>query len=245
MFVGQGRSGHSILGDLIDAHPNALCAQEYNLCKYFILHQERHEERRRAFLNEVQRNSNPSRTKYVVKGQWQNQYKELYALGACAAGKTSEQLRGSIDLLKKINAFTNLPIKLIHVVRNPFDMITTKILKRPNKDLPLWIHIFHERARWVAQIEQELQEDTTNNISLLRLRQEDFINNTEGTLKKACDYLELSSDKDYLNACSDIVFKKPRQTRYKIEEQWTSELKDKLLEGIKEYDYLSHYTFDE
>jgi hypothetical protein len=36
MFIGYPRSGHSLIGSLLDAHPNIVCAHELGVLRYLL-----------------------------------------------------------------------------------------------------------------------------------------------------------------------------------------------------------------
>lgn len=50
-------------------------------------------------------------------------------IGDKQAGKTSEFLSTAIDILKEIRQTLQVPLRFIHIVRNPFDNIATMTLR--------------------------------------------------------------------------------------------------------------------
>jgi len=60
-------------------------------------------------------------------------------------------------------------------------------------------------------------------------------------LKKICDFLGLDANEEYLNACANIVFKKPRKTRKNA--PWTPELIKEVEERMKGIPFLEGYSY--
>ena len=74
---------------------------------------------------------------YSVKNQWQGKHKDLLVIGDRKAGATSTEILKKPALLKKLKASININEKFIHIIRNPFDTITTtfkKTYRRPNEE---------------------------------------------------------------------------------------------------------------
>ena len=93
-FVGYPRSGHSIIGSILDAHPNVVIAHEYNLFRKLPLIIARNSTRRQTnfteavkeLFNQLYQNSyktvNGSRSRnangynLTLNGTWQGRYKD-------------------------------------------------------------------------------------------------------------------------------------------------------------------------
>ena len=61
-------------------------------------------------------------------------------------------------------------------------------------------------------------------------------------LQKLCDFLEVTCDKDYLDACSELLFSKPSITRHSI--VWTNEQKRRVSRLMGKYKFMEPFTFD-
>jgi len=56
-------------------------------------------------------------------------------MGAKKGGKTTRQLIKSenMEMLKEIQRVLKIPVKYVHVIRNPYDNIATMLLRAVNK----------------------------------------------------------------------------------------------------------------
>ena len=152
-FVGYGRSGHSIVGSILDAHPNMVIAHEYYLFEKLLAVQ--HEKRIRTkanLFNELYWNSYHStvsgwRSDRVtrkgynlrINGTWQGQFDQrLSVIGDKTGGSTAAMYHTSPQLfkaaLKRLDMLSGIPHAAIHVVRNPYDMIATVALFHASGD---------------------------------------------------------------------------------------------------------------
>lgn len=125
LFIGTGRSGHSLIASLIDAHPNAIISNELNVLKYFIKGFGKNQ-LFSMILENSRRQSEKGRSwtgySYSVESQMQGSFTKLFVIGDKKGGISTELLRGNFDLLVKISKRWNLELKLIHVIRNPYDI---------------------------------------------------------------------------------------------------------------------------
>ena len=84
MFIGQPRSGTSLLGSLLNAHPYALVGHELNALRYV----RRGYTRRQLFWlllmkdrEFARRGRNWTGYDYAVSGQWQGRFEKLLVIG--------------------------------------------------------------------------------------------------------------------------------------------------------------------
>jgi len=132
-FIGHGRSGHSIVGALLDAHPNVILSDETDFLKYFNagFNKERIywvlliRSQKQARRQREKSGRNDKKYSYWVPGQWQGRYRRIQVVGDSKASVTARKLVKSPALLKQVFNSIDDQIKLIHVVRNPYDNIST------------------------------------------------------------------------------------------------------------------------
>ena len=142
-FIGFTRSGHSIIGSFIDAHPHMIIAYQYKLFRR--LSQLRVGDKAVLF-NGLYRNSHldaakgwmsggPTKKNYTlhVDYPWQGVYDDyISVIGDKAGGSTTLFFDSSparfVDRYKNLKEIVQVPVKVIFVVRNPFDMIATHVL---------------------------------------------------------------------------------------------------------------------
>ena len=143
LCIGYPRTGSTLIGSLLDAHPHVVIANEYNLVGRWN-EIARHNPSRDYIFNELWENSVKMSTdskkrrakdnyfyfSYFVPGLWQGKYDDHISVmgdkkcGGTTRGLSVDKMRFT-DLLHKIAT----PIKFIHIVRNPFDTIATMTLR--------------------------------------------------------------------------------------------------------------------
>ncbi len=153
LFVGYPRSGHSILGSLIDAHPHIIVAHELFLLDEWWSNQEKKRLKitKELLYNALYTSSNSDvhtgwrNTSSHTKGyslsltdQWQGQFNQSVAvIGDKSGGNTAYLYMKSPDTFlkryEKLKIIVRVPIRVIHVVRNPFDIIATTTLYENGK----------------------------------------------------------------------------------------------------------------
>ena len=128
IFIGYPRSGHSLLGSLLDAHPEMVIAHELDVLTFVAAGWPR-----RALYSRIL-NHDATFTEsgrqwfgydYRVPGQWQGRVSKLRVIGDKKGGKTTERLGARPDLLERLRRTVEVPVRLVHVVRSPYDNITT------------------------------------------------------------------------------------------------------------------------
>ena len=87
LFIGYARSGHTLIGSLLDAHPHIVIANELNVFERWMEWTDK-EKTRENVINKMYENSyqqsrvgfrSPNKTKgrtYAVPNQWQGRYKD-------------------------------------------------------------------------------------------------------------------------------------------------------------------------
>lgn len=262
MFIGPARSGHSIMGMLLDAHPDIVCAHEYDLVKNYKVGSDRN-----RIFNEIINKAataargsyhghaihEKGRFSYAVKNQYQGRYRRIEVIGHKKGSVTVNGLGGNYaETLGNLQQFLNLPIKLIHVRRNPFDNIATVFRAQTRMDMPAAPARSHD-APLIDSIDyyfkiyekcKEIEKYAlkAENFNFHSIKQEDFIKNPYKIMSGLCKYLEVEATEEYLNACSGIVYKRPHQARYKI--KWDETDKANVQNHIDLYDDLKEYKWE-
>jgi hypothetical protein len=243
MFIGYPRSGHSLVGALLDAHPNVIVANELNALKYLHLRFNRDQiywlllEKSRLYQKCRKEGANF----YNVPNQWQGRFEKLSIVGDKKGGGSSELLRAHPHLLERLRKVVKVEVKFIHVFRNPYDNITTLSKKSGRKmklmNLDEAIDYYFSLCETVAHIKEHLKDD-----EIFELKQESFIETPEIYLKKLCNFLELDSSKEYLTDCVSIVYKAPNRSRYNF--TWTPESIEVVKNRMKEFSFLKGYSYN-
>ena len=141
LFLGYPRSGHTILGALMDAHPNMVISHQYNPCINSRLSNKNHlfnEMYRNSYMNAMDvngaRGQNHNKKNYTayVANSWQGKYdKYIHVIGDKGPCELSS------DKLDTIHRTLQTTVKSI---RNPFDLISTGVLYQDTKGLVDVLH---------------------------------------------------------------------------------------------------------
>jgi len=241
MFLGYPRSGHSLVGSLIDAHPHAIIAHEQHALRYVRYRFSRDQlfwlllENSRAFTAGGREWTGYS---YAVPGQWHGRFSELRVIGDKRGGTSVRKLGKQPYLLERLRKLVRVPVKFIHVVRNPFDNVSTMHV-RSGRGRPLDYSLDHYlgMARGVRDLVAGLAKD-----EVLELRHEDLVADPRARLASVCRFLGLAADDAYLAACAGIVFDAPHRTR--AEAPWTEALVDRLRREADALPFLAGYSFE-
>ena len=128
LFIGYPRSGHSLVGSLLDAHPDVVLAHELDALKYVAAGYRR----KQLYWMILRRDAEFTRSgrrwtgfDYAVEGQWQGRYERLQVIGDKKGGVSTFRLGARPELLDRLRRVVGAEVRLIHVVRNPFDNIAT------------------------------------------------------------------------------------------------------------------------
>ncbi|HKY09387.1 MAG TPA: sulfotransferase [Candidatus Binatia bacterium] len=237
-FIGYPRSGHTLIGSLLDAHPNAVIGDELDALRfleagfskgqicYLLLRNAR-----KAAAAGRQRTGYG----YRVPGQWQGRFDKLRVIGDKMGGTTALRLQSHPWLLDSLPGMLQLKTKYVHVLRNPYDVIAT-IHTRQRTPLEQAVENFFKRCQAVAYIRERLPQDVFD------LRHEMFIDDPRAVLKRLCAFLGLSDDDAYYDACASIVFRSPHHSRREI--IWSDDLLATVARRLHDFRFLDGYSYD-
>lgn len=239
MFIGYPRSGHSLIGSLLDAHPDMVFAHELDVFKYI----QNGFKARQIFsliLENSKRFTEVGRTwtgySYAVPNQWNGRFRELRIVGDKKGGASSRRLGKSPELFQLLRKTMDIDQKFIHVIRNPYDNIST-ISRRRKQILSESVDRYFSRCNSVSWIRSRVNPD-----QWMDIRHEALIDNPKLWLTKCCQFLGQNPSDDYLSDCASIVRESPHKTRHKA--HWTRELIQRVENEIGKYPFLHSYTFD-
>jgi sulfotransferase family protein len=241
MFVGYPRTGHSLIGSLLDAHPNIVIAHELDALKLF----QRGFSRRQVFhllLENSKKIAASGRShsgySYAVSKQWQGRFEELQILGDKKGATSAMRFYLDPGLLDFVRNKIATELKFIHVIRNPYDVLATMMRRSPRKTLDTHIEVFFKLCASVKTLKNQLQP-----AEMFDVRLESFIEDPKLCLEHLCAFLNVKAESPYLEDCASIVFKSPKKSRCDIE--WSPEAIAKVSERMGSFSFLSGYAYDE
>jgi hypothetical protein len=239
VFVGYPRSGHSLVGSLLDAHRHAIISHRLDALRLF------HEGMDpRAIFHLILRNSarfaaNGRRLTgygYAVEGMWQGRFEsELRLVGDQEGEKSARRLIQSPELLDRLLSLRGARVRFVHVIRNPYDNIAT-IAHRTFQPLEQAATRYFQLCEAVAEIKRR-----TDPADLLDIRHEDFIAQPEASVRRLWEDLLLETAAPDVSTCASVVHRSASETRFRA--TWEPELVERLAVRAAEFPWLSHYNF--
>lgn len=230
LFVGNPRSGTTLVRSLLDAHPQAAVGHEVNIL--------RHLERREGWrtlagrlLDSRERFArNPVWTGYSYRVSGIRGKEALRVLGDKKAARTATLLREDPARLDRLAGAVPVPLRLLHCVRHPLDTVAARV--RGNG----------KPVEWNLEVCFDLEETAAaacQRYPSFRLRLEDLVADPSGRLRALAEFLELDPDEDWLAACRELVFERPRRARDEI--AWTPSLLARARERAARVPHLAGY----
>lgn len=238
MFIGYPRSGHSIFGSMLDAHPDTIIAHELNALRFVTAGCTRLElfdlllRNSREFTEVGRRWGDYD---YKVEGQWQGRYRRLHIIGDKKGGTSTYMIGADPGLLDRLLQLVAMPVRFVHIVRNPWDNIAT-IARKDTHDMKQAIRFYFGLCRTNAEIIARLGAE-----QVLTLRHESLFTDTAGALVSLARFLDLEPDEGWMSACAAIVAEKPSGSRESV--QWGPAALAAVEKHQQQFEFLQGYDF--
>jgi hypothetical protein len=236
-FVGYSRSGHSLVGALLDAHQSILISHELHALKHF--------RRGHSFdevVDAIQYNSRFFEHfgrgyfgySYEVASQYQGRFSQLRLIGDKKANGTTRVLRRNPGILDALPGKIPVPFVFLHVVRNPFDNIASRA-RRAHIGLELSAHGYFDNADVIARLKQRHPD------GVIDVYLDDLVADPKATLAVLLHRLGFTEvDDGYLDDCAKIVFTEARRTR--DDTAWDPALRRSIAERLGQYSFFQRFA---
>jgi hypothetical protein len=243
LFVGYPRSGSTLVGSILDAHPNVIIGHEVDALG-MIRWGARAQTLCRALISSSEKfrdvGSQWQGYNYRVDSLWQGRYSELKVIGDKEAGRTSVHCVREPELLDRLRDQVRRPLKCIHVVRNPLDNIATMYWRGryPYLGLPLSVAIRDYRVMCdgVAAARGKLSKD-----EFLDIYYDDVVADPRRSIIALCEFLELPADKPFVESCIGAVSAGSYNSRSSVE--WSSGDERAVAEIMRDFE--THRRFSQ
>lgn len=250
-FIGYPRSGHSLIGALLDAHPNAIVSDEQNSLEYY--HSLKPAISRnglfQVLLNASVKKMQSGRTKgglnqgkysYQLPGQFQGKFTQLTCIGDKYGDSIARSWARDPSIVKEFYAWLQMPVTVIHVMRNPFDNISTLTLRSGSpKDVLQQISIYRKLVEAVSGFREWVFASSEIPINLIEFTHEEFVLNPRRYLVQIAEALQLEPEENWLQACLGLVKPQPNESRTRL--QWTQDITDQVKAIIASKPFLNVY----
>ena len=180
---------------------------------------------------------NPHWTKYnyeIPNPENSKNANPIQIIGDKKAGGSVFYSAKNPELLPTFRDWLPIPLKVIHMIRHPFDVIATTSLKNGlSLDHNITRYFIFEKN--MLEISKNLGEE-----HYLPIYQEDLIDNPLNNLTRLFSFLKMESEETYIKACCSFIFKQARKSRFKVE--WTLQQKELVEARIQEVEHLKYYS---
>jgi sulfotransferase family protein len=240
MFVGYPRSGHSLFGSLLDAHADVVLAHELDALRLMRFRFNRDQLFSMILANEASFTESGrlwTNSAYTVPDQWQGSFRRLRVIGDKKGGQSTRRLRSNPALLDRLRATVRVPLRAVHVIRNPYDNIASMILRR---DVSLQDVIEDFFGLCDAMDELSRRFDATE---ILSVRYESLVRNPAATLRELCAFVDVEPEPGFIEKASSILKNEPSRTRDRVE--WTPRQLADIQERSERYAHLAGYSIDQ
>lgn len=269
-FLSFPRSGHSLIGSLLDAHPNAVISHELDAMG--LVHKG---VSIKSIYGLIEDNSNTftkhgrfwNGFSYEVKGQPHGQSDNLTVIGDKKGDWAVRWFEKDAQLITKLRNSTDDKIRWILVTRNPLDNIATLSLRKnrtydevriQNKSGDSFTAELKSRQdsgaiaaavrddmiadyRLLCNTISDMQRELTEE-EVLHVIYEDFCSDPIKGLGDICNFLGLESSSDYLQNCSKKITPSLHKSRERV--TWSHEQVDEVKNIAQTHNFLNCYLDD-
>jgi len=179
---------------------------------------------------------NKSNHDYRIPGQWQGRFGRLRVIGDKRAGAVTRAIAAHPDFLDRVRALVGVPLRLVHVVRNPFDNIAA---------ISTWHHMSLEdsAAYYFSHCATVGALGTVCSPGeVLTVVHERLVREPGRVLAELCGFLGLDPYEGYLDDCASVVFAAPTYTRRKM--AWPSAIVADVERRARSFPHLDGYRFE-
>jgi hypothetical protein len=244
LFLGHVKSGGSLLGAMLDAHPATALADEMDVVAQVAAGLDR-DQIFTLLLRGARREASHGRVtarrldpySLEVPGQWQGGYDRLQVVGDSRAGPTTRALGDDparLTALRTVMGRTR--VAFVHVVRNPYEPIGAMV-RRSGRPLDDAIADHAAQCRRLVDLRDRLPPD-----DLITVRYEELVREPRRTLRQLLGFLDLEPSDGYLAACAGLVCSEPVRERDRV--GWTSAQQQQVADTILRYPFLAGYGFE-
>ena len=238
-FVGYPHSGSSLVGSLLNSHPEVVVSHEADVLRYvkpgiprpLLLELVLEGDRRFAKIGRRWMNID-----YGFVGTCQGTFVRLRVAGDKKAQQSARRVRDDPAILDRLRRTVGVPIRVLHIVRNPFDNITS-LLRRPEMTLSEVI----DHYRWVADAVDVVQE-LLDESEFLAVRYESINADPVGRMSEICKFIGVDAPEPYQAICKCIIEPSRGRSRDRIE--WPTEARREVENLIDAHALLTGYSFE-
>jgi hypothetical protein len=241
LFVGYPHSGSSLVGSLLNSHPEVVVSHEADVLRYvkpgmpraLLLEMVLEGDRRFARVGRRWMNID-----YGFAGTCQGTFVRLRVAGDKKAQQSARRIRDDPEILARLRRTVRVPIRVLHIVRNPFDNITS-MHRRPEKET---LSQVIDHYRWVADAVEAVQEQLDKS-EFLAVRYESIASDPTGRMTEICHFIGVDAPEAYQAICRCFIQPSRGRSRDRIE--WPAAARREVEQLIDRHPLLAGYSFED
>lgn len=252
-FVGY--TGNGLVASMLDAHPHIVISHEYSLFDKWQMQPNEHSDKHWLFNTLYSKSRlrtshstmvNGSTMNLVIPGSWQGQYENfLSIIGDNSGWSTVEVFKRDkqkfVDVYNQLKTTVQMPIDVIHVIRNPYDHIATMLSHERNAtDDGDKESTEVQVIRFFELVESVIDMTNTVHLNIIAIHTIDMITKPKITMRMLCDWLRISCSEQFLQMCTHKIFSSEPKSRHLI--KWTPYLIELVTQNIQKYHHLRRYS---
>jgi hypothetical protein len=238
-FLGTSQSGHTAVAAALDAHPNIIISEEKRYVRKVVQHKwttQQLVDDCIKYCESFRANTGSHRRQDVpIKSPWNGTWNEKLLVAGNKMGWqiTANRAKGR-DWFTPFVKRMDIPVKFIHVVRNPYDVLGSWSRKRGSTFEGNFDRLEKETLA-AHDIRNKLNSDKYRCVYI-----EQFCANPKQELRHLGLFLDVFEDTQWQLDCASAIFSKPRRQRQNI--NWTFGQTDQVGRLINRVDFLRGYS---
>jgi hypothetical protein len=243
LFLSPPRSGHSLLGALLDAHPDAAIGHELDALLFM-----RWGWRLVEVLPLLERSAQWAAAQELLPGGYgyrlagQGQVRQPLVVGDKHGEATLVELARRPWLRQRLELTSPAPLHWLRAVRHPLDNIATiaqKIDRIAAGVLPPGGTALQRAEAYFFQLADWMDQGGGPQARLLDVRHEQLLAEPELELRRLAGFLGLEPDPAWLARCQAFLRPAPHLSRRGV--CWEAGQQERILQRCGEYGFLSSY----
>ncbi len=233
LFLGNPRSGTTLIRTIIDAHPNAIIGNEVHILRCMENGETWEKVLKRLCISHDRFKTNPYWSGYSYHIDERIKKTQLFVVGDKRAVGTIKFFLANPSLLKELFTWSPVPIKIIRCVRHPLDVIATKHFR--NKKC---IDRIIEKYFFIEKSAEKLLGSL--HCDVIHIYNDQIIVNPKNEILRILNFLELEPDSSFIGNCIDRIYSTKSLSRNKVD--WKSEQLKEIESQTKSLPHLYRFT---
>jgi len=238
-FIGEGRSGHTIISAILDSHPNIRMGEERKSITRWI----RNGRSREQIINDVKTcGQGKERKKVALPGSLTYEEPLLYLGDKCGWDAIQLLKRSEVedDIYDRFSEYMGMDVKIIHTVRDPRENISA-YLQSPKyiRQFPTYNRRIQMCTRRYARFYGRANRLLTR-YPHFNLYNEEFCLDTKKVITELCTFLDLPMVEPWFTNAVTSAFDKPhlRSTTVHWDPKWWDTIGWRIID---KYDFFERY----